>query len=338
MTRTESSQTGFRISGRSLVSAVACLLFLLTSDSSRASAQAWAPVKVDDTFGIVAHDQRIFGPPGLPSQPAMPETVPEGLILLGSNAAGYNQFYCLADGGIMIFVPGGDFIMGFDDGPRDSRPSRKVSLDGYFIDKYEMNYARAVELCAAHGLPAYRDPAARDLDPVTVFPYRLVIMLGDSLGKSLPTEAQWEKASRGSDGRRFPWGNDPVDGNGAWRANFMAGNRLETAGRDGYAVMAPIGSFPAGASPYGCLDMAGNAWEWCLDRYDPGGYAKTGTSNPLVGWLKNPDLQEVVCRGGAWSHPEPYLQCHARSRSSIRLSSTGRTMGFRFVFPPRRGD
>lgn len=317
---------------------IACLVILTAFGPVLAQGPGWTPPKVEDRFGILAHDKRTCGPAKPPVQGAMPPDVPDGLVSLGSNSAGYNQFFCNIDGSVMIYVPAGDFIMGSDDGPKDSRPSKRVTLAGFFVDKYEMNHARAVALCADFGLPSYGDPAAKDLDPMAVFPYRLVIMLAERLGKSLPTEAQWEKAARGTDGRFYPWGTDPVEAKEYFRANLMAGNRLETAGRDGFVVIAPIGSFPAGASPYGCQDMAGNLWEWCLDRYDSAAYTLTGTVDPKVGWLKNPDLQEVVCRGGSWSHPEPYLRCYVRSRSSYRLSNAGRTMGFRFVFPHSDGN
>jgi formylglycine-generating enzyme required for sulfatase activity len=131
----------------------------------------------------------------------------------------------------------------------------------------------------------------------------------------LPTEAQWEKAARGTDSRMFPWGYSPPSGEKVNFADIKLSEKekfFSWADKnidDGYAYTAPVGSYHNGASPYGLLDMAGNVWEWCRDRYGSDYYSKSPERNP-----QGPESGPVrVVRGASWDSFARYLRCAFRS-------------------------
>ena len=143
-------------------------------------------------------------------------------------------------------------------------------------------------------------------------------------GRRLPTEAEWEAAARGTDERKFPWGNQNVAGD---LLNFADRNlEADWADKnvdDGYQFTAPVGNYPKGASPYGALDMAGNVWEWVADWYDEKYYASSPAQNP-----KRPDSgQYRVVRGGSWDN----VQGGVRAADRHRLGPDDRyvNLGFR---------
>jgi formylglycine-generating enzyme required for sulfatase activity len=192
------------------------------------------------------------------------------------------------DGATMVFVPAGEFLMGSpeDEGDEDEHPLRTVYLDDYYIDRTEVTVAAYRRFCAAtkRAMPPEPEWKWQDTHPIVNVSWSDASAYAAWAGKALPTEAQWEKAARGTDGQQYPWG-DMWDG--AKCSNSVGKNPKKTS---------PVGNFPAGASPYGALDMAGNVWEWCADWYEAGNYRTAPAHNPT-----GPATgRSRVLRGGSW--------------------------------------
>lgn len=240
------------------------------------------------------------------------------------------------DGAAMVYVPAGEFTMGSNDDFQDEEPQRRVYLDAYWIYKHEVTVAQYRKFCGATGRQMPDAPwwGWKDDHPIVSVTWHDAKAYADWAGVALPTEAQWEKAARGTDGRAYVWGDQ-------WPPPPKVGNFAdETAKRkdkgwsiisgydDGYAETSPVGVFPAGASPYGCLDMAGNVWEWCADWYDENYYAKAPSRNP-----KGPQRGvNRVLRCGSWHYGSGDF-----FRASYRLSyypdDRNNGLGFRCVLP-----
>lgn len=196
------------------------------------------------------------------------------------------------------------------------KPTHQINLDAYYVDKYEVTnslYKACVDdgACDQPVNPGvYSDPQFAQY-PVTFVKWQMAVDLCEWRGARLPTEAEWEKAARGTDERSYPWGNEFDDGN----ANFCDGKCIlavsDKKTDDGYEEAAPIGSYPGGISQFGVYDMAGNVWEWVADWFDEGYYASSPESNPL-----GPEKGELrVIRGGSWHDPQSLLRTYTRGAS-----------------------
>jgi formylglycine-generating enzyme required for sulfatase activity len=242
------------------------------------------------------------------------------------------------DGMIQIFVPAGEFLMGSGPGDpqadEDEMPQRVVTLGPYWIDETEITNAM-YGACVAAGAcspPAAINSNSRDsYYPSPEFSsYPVVFVDWVSArdycawaGRRLPTEAEWEKAARGSDGRIYPWGDSLTDE----LANFCDGNCAfdwrESAVDDGQQEIGPVGSYPDGGSYYQVLDLAGNVYEWMADWYDETYYEGAPAENPL-GPLSG---SEVVIRGGSWYDGARFIR--AANRVGVSPSLSGDNIGFR---------
>lgn len=224
-----------------------------------------------------------------------------------------------------VYVPGGTFTMGSAD-PRsapDERPAHEVSLSDYCIDRVEVTAAAYTRCVTARACtrPASQNPV--DDGPVTGIDWNQAEAYCRSVGGRLPTEAEWEFAARGTDGREYPWGAEaPSD---CERADWSTGG----ASCRGVGP-SPVGSFPRGASPFGALDMAGNVWEWTADWYARSYSA--GSANDPTG----PEQGSArVTRGGGWNNDQPD-RLRATFREGQHPSFHDYDLGVRCAYDPTR--
>jgi len=277
--------------------------------------------------------------------------VPAGEFIMGNDGTQWvwNGRIESSDLGIQIYT--------------DESPAHAVYLDAYWIDQTEVTVSMFSTFVEETG---YQTTAERDgwgspwtegpiedewpqveginwkhpdgLDSIAQENHPVVQVSWDDAaaycywaGGMLPTEAQWEKAARGTDNRWWPWGDvfDTAAGNFCGQScpvlRYQAANM-----DDGFPLTAPVGSFPSGASPYGALDMAGNVWEWTADWYSEDTYCESFADNPT-----GPSFgMERVQRGGAWIDNQSWV------RTTVRHSTPGwvrcNDLGFRCVMPAKR--
>ena len=229
----------------------------------------------------------------------------------------------------MVLIPAGPFHMGVPDaardGGRDEYPGHIVFLDPYLIDTYEVTNGRYLEFITAtgHRKPQHPHNPERNIWHGGLMPESIMerpVINVDWFdanayctwaGKRLPTEAEWEKAARGGDDRRFPWGNvEPTDKHLNFNQKWI-----------GERTLMPVGSYEAGKSVFGLYDVAGNVWEWVADWYDLTYYEKSPEKNP-----KGPVTgRNKVIRSSGWQVETPQVRIFTRIQSNPkdRNESTG---------------
>jgi iron(II)-dependent oxidoreductase len=202
--------------------------------------------------------------------------------------------------------------MGENSGRDSNQPQHKVYLDAYYIQETEVTRAQFLEFLAATDYRAigWQDSSEEEGNsPAMRVLWRDADAYCDWLGLRLPTEAEWEKAARGTDGRLYPWGE-------TWDTEFANGdNRFDN--------VRPVGNYPQGVSPYGLLDMSGNAAEWVSDYYDASYYTYSPTENPQGTSI----VLDHVIRGGSYVSPAEQLTTYFRNSSHSVLPNP--RVGFR---------
>ncbi len=250
----------------------------------------------------------------------------------------------------MVIVPAGEFLRGSDGYRWDERPEKLIQLDAFQMDQYEVTNVqyRRFLLVSGEKSPPYWNgldyPTGQVDYPVVGVTWEQASTYCQWAGKRLPTEAEWEKACRSADGRLYPWGNrwqpawanlDPQAGKPVQSAVHQEQHMMmmydeawailrATPVRPGSRGLRPVGSYPEGASPFGVLDMAGNASEWVADWYIFADYSQLADHDPFT---SGPEWNHAL-RGSAWFDPngsaawqEDQSRCSARNSSHTPLDA-----------------
>jgi formylglycine-generating enzyme len=221
----------------------------------------------------------------------------------------------------MITIPAGSFIRGTTSGGFDEQPQRSIVLDTFSIDRYEVTNHQYQQFILATGHRKSGPPSryAKSIGKMRGMNQPVVYVSWDDAteycrwkGKRLPTEAEWEKAMRGTDGRLWPWGNKEQPNGANWA-------RVQ----DGHEVSGRVGSFQTDKSPYGVMDGAGNVMEWVADWYDEIYYKKSPDQNP-----QSPEHGTYrVLRGGGYTTTGADIRI--TSRNKMMPDFRDETIGFR---------
>jgi sulfatase modifying factor 1 len=203
----------------------------------------------------------------------------------------------------MVYVPGGEFLMGSDVGRENEKPQRRVYLNDYWIYQYPVTVKQFDQFCRETNLKMPERPEGGwySNHPVVNVSWDDAVAYCKWAGASLPSEAEWEKAARGTDGREFPWGEE-WDPKRCQCSDKVGGDAVSTSA---------VTAHPAGVSPYGAMDMAGNVWEGCADWNVADYYGQAPSRNPTG----PPTGSYRVLRGGGWgSYLVIIFRCACRLR------------------------
>lgn len=276
--------------------------------------------------GEAGRNMILISPSTLPGPivPPAPETKPvvkPPTTMIDVKPAGTNTN--AIDDAIMVLVPKGNFIMGSDEGLPAEQPKHQVGLDEYWIYQREVSNEQFLRFVEATGYEAqgnwrsYAMEAGRLNHPVINVTWNDAAAYCKWAGGRLPTEAEWEKAARGTDGRTYPWGNE-------WNpqlCNWADGGKI-----DGFGRSAPVESFIVGYSPYYAVNMVGNVWEWCADWFDPQYYRNSPRANPQG---PNKTSSRAVRGGGFDFNMRGFPRCSVRAGAPPTEADAAR--GFRVV-------
>jgi formylglycine-generating enzyme required for sulfatase activity len=251
----------------------------------------------------------------------------------------------------MLVIPGGSFVMGAPDTDPsagfDETPEHEVTVDTFYMDKFEVTvaqYAAFLTTLGTYEEACQETDCAWPRSLIGYTSYLLEIGEGDAqtyeamagfenypinhvswygadsycqaMGARLPTEAEWEYAARGSDGRIYPWGNEPPD---QTRAVYFSTS---------YTDLKPVDALPDGASPFGIYGLAGSMWEWVSDWYGPNYYGESPAENP-----QGPeDGEGKVVRGGAWPNNNQEDRIRSANRNWREIIFFSPDLGFRCAY------
>jgi formylglycine-generating enzyme required for sulfatase activity/photosystem II stability/assembly factor-like uncharacterized protein len=228
----------------------------------------------------------------------------------------------------MVHVPAGPYTMGSTVVGGDALPEHTVNVPAFYIDVHPVTNAQYKAFCDAtsreyppdpgfSGMPNYFVNPAYANYPVVMVDWNDASSYAAWAGKRLPTEAEWERAAKGyTDNRQWPWGNTWIASNANTVNNPV----------DGYDYTSPVGSYPEGVSPAGCLDMAGNVWEWCEDDWHDS-YFQSPTDGSA--WVESPRRPDRVVRGGSWLDYRQEIGAQCSFRSNYNLEYRRLDAGFR---------
>lgn len=252
------------------------------------------------------------------------------------------------DGGEMVLIPAGEFLMGGEKADLEGfsksnylnyeaeSPRHPVKLSAFYLDKYEVTNAQYKKFLANleqnkdtsvnhpdqpadqdHLQHYLNDQMIADKQPATGLNWFDAYAYCKWMGKRLPTEAEWEYAARGPTGayRKYPWGNETPEADGIWRANIRPEQGWSA---DGFRYTAPVGSFPDGVSPFGIMDMAGNAEEWVHDWLDASYYRNSqGAQDP-----QGPSTgRNKVIKGGSFGTDPLHIRIATRLYGAPEVKS-----------------